>query len=628
MKSIKQTLFFFFLMALTAAALTSCGGISLAADVTPPPDYHPTAVIAQAATAVPAGPAFPLIAPNPAQGTALYTEKCAPCHGTSGMGDGPQAQKLANPVAAIGSPAIARAASLTSWYNVVTQGRMDRFMPTFKSGLTDQQRWDVVAYAFTLSESSKVTTEGADLYKQNCTTCHGDQGRGDSNQSTQELTDLSLVSQKTGTDFFQAVTIGVPPAMPGYNSKLALEQRWSLAAYIRSLAFSTAQPALASAQITPTIQNTPAETPAGTVKVSPVLTMGGSFPAGTKCKLVGYDATTSAVDLTGDLQADGACIFQGVEMPINRIFVATVVYNEVEFNSEVIQIAANQTSLDLPVMIFETSTDASPLTVDRMHIFFEFSQANLVQVVEMFIVSNPTNKVIIASAPGQPVIKFDLPKSATNLQFEDQAGLGQRYVQTSNGFGDTQPILPGAGQHQVIFAYEMPFANSLDIDLSIPLPVQAAVVMSPQGTNVKSAQLADAGVRDVQGASYRLFNGSNLAAGSVLKVTLTGQGGASATTSTAAGFLQTTGLLVGGGILGLALIGVGLWLFRARRPVTVPQEIPETPSAEVEYQDADSLIDAIAALDDIYKAGKIPQVAYQQRRSELKDRLKEILGKE
>jgi len=44
-----------------------------------------------------------------------------------------------------------------------------------------------------------------------------------------------------------------------------------------------------------------------------------------------------------------------------------------------------------------------------------------------------------------------------------------------------------------------------------------------------------------------------------------------------------------------------------------------------ELDDADSIMDAIIALDDLHRAGKIADEAYETRRAELKARLKELL---
>jgi hypothetical protein len=54
----------------------------------------------------------------------------------------------------------------------------------------------------------------------------------------------------------------------------------------------------------------------------------------------------------------------------------------------------------------------------------------------------------------------------------------------------------------------------------------------------------------------------------------------------------------------------------------------EEPGEDVEYDEAESVMDAIIALDDLHRAKKIPDEAYQLRRSELKRRLRELEGRE
>ena len=57
----------------------------------------------------------------------IYAEKCAPCHGDRGLGDGPDAARLPNPVAAIGSPEVARKSIPAEWARIIRDGKMDRF---------------------------------------------------------------------------------------------------------------------------------------------------------------------------------------------------------------------------------------------------------------------------------------------------------------------------------------------------------------------------------------------------------------------------------------------------------------------------------------------------------------------
>jgi hypothetical protein len=44
-----------------------------------------------------------------------------------------------------------------------------------------------------------------------------------------------------------------------------------------------------------------------------------------------------------------------------------------------------------------------------------------------------------------------------------------------------------------------------------------------------------------------------------------------------------------------------------------------------ENENPDDLMDAIITLDDLYKAGEIPEDAYLKRRAELKERLRRLL---
>ena len=76
------------LLAIIAVFLAACN-FTLAEDVTPPPIMSPP-------TPVPTmGPLFPASAPDVANGAAIYVEKCAPCHGDTGLGDGPQGIAIA-----------------------------------------------------------------------------------------------------------------------------------------------------------------------------------------------------------------------------------------------------------------------------------------------------------------------------------------------------------------------------------------------------------------------------------------------------------------------------------------------------------------------------------------------------
>ena len=672
---------------LSAFLLAACGNLSLAADITPPPDYHPPTEPQPVA----AGPSYPLVAPDPSAGAPIFAEKCVPCHGPTGQGDGPQASKLPNPVIAIGDPKVARDASPSSWYTVITQGRLERFMPGFSGSLSDRQRWDVLAYVFTLSNPPDQVTQGKAIYADQCASCHGDQGKGDGPQAAsladkpQDLTAPGGLTQQTASQMFQAIQNGAK-SMPAFAGKLNENQAWAITSFLRSLTFAsvpaasqaaaypapaavaanndqtaTPQPtqeAGATAQVTPsqpegatppgapetpqgapetpqgtprtqavqaTLQGTPGTpqaNPIGTVRGQVNAPQGITVPPGLNVTLFGYDANMQMVlNKVGPLNPDETFTFENVEMPSNWVYMATIDINNMTFNSDVVHAQAGVLEIQLPISVYDTTTDKSQLVVDRMHIFFDFTQPDAVQVVELFIISNPTQHVVVPAKAGQPLINFALPPGATNLQFQDGA-LGQRYIQTETGFGDTQSIQPGNGQHQILFAFDLPYQNKLSLAIPAPLPVTAVVVMVPtSGVKVQSPDLQDSGQRDVQNMTFQVYSGGNIPVGKSVSMTVSGKPDLTQASAAGSKTGSTTGILIGGGIFAVALVGSGLWLFRRRRANLASKSAGEA-AEEVVLDDSDALIDAIAALDDLYKAGDLPETAYQQRRAELKERLK------
>jgi hypothetical protein len=239
------------------------------------------------------------------------------------------------------------------------------------------------------------------------------------------------------------------------------------------------------------------------------------------------------------------------------------------------------------------------------------------------VISNPGNKTVVASAPGQAVLNFTLPSGAANLQFQD-GELGGRFVKTGSGFGDTLSIQPGSGNYQLLFSYEMPYQRKLELVRPVTMNTQAIVILVPEGSvEVEGEGLQDGGTRAVQGVQYHLYNGSSMQPGSEVRLTLSG---APAGKSSVAIASQNTDLIIGLGVLGLVLILASGWLYLRTRPAQTAGEQQALPEVKTPEESPENLMDAILALDDLYKDGKLPEGAYLERRAELKQRLKEKMA--
>ena len=87
---------------------------------------------------------------------------------------------------------------------------------------------------------------------------------------------------------------------------------------------------------------------------------------------------------------------------------------------------------------------------------------------------------------------------------------------------------------------------------------------------------------------------------------------------------QRQTLLIGAGAFGVVLILAGVWMFLRDRNKIDEDDFEESDEEENEFDTAEEVMDAIIALDDLHRAKKIPDEAYQLRREELKARLKEL----
>jgi hypothetical protein len=221
-----------------------------------------------------------------------------------------------------------------------------------------------------------------------------------------------------------------------------------------------------------------------------------------------------------------------------------------------------------------------------------------------------------------------LPEGATNLQRD--IGMEFDDVDISNGFG-ILTVYPSTEQYQILYSFEMPYdKNEVDFDLPIALDTSAIIVMMPEnGVELESSQLMDAGMRDIEGVSYNLYNGSNLQVGDQLGMVVSGKPKAVAVAGeTTSGVDTSTGLVIGLAAFGVVLVGAGVYLWVRNRD----KEDDEFGSEEFhaadlpESENSEDLMDAIITLDELYEKGEIPEGAYLDRRAELKARLQEILG--
>lgn len=233
-------------------------------------------------------PNLVLAAGNAEKGKEIYNKRCWWCHGEKGAGDGPGAEFL-NP------PPRDFTAGVYKWkstpfdeivpseqdfirmikggnnHNAIAgwTGMNGTSMPGWADMLSDQDTADLVAYIkgfaglkdpekppINLSGAIKASTKsienGKRLFKERCSECHGEDGKGD---GTKKLKDdwgartwprnftkaWTFRVSNDPKDIYTRITVGIPGTqMPSFadprsEKKLTDEERWDVANYVNSL---------------------------------------------------------------------------------------------------------------------------------------------------------------------------------------------------------------------------------------------------------------------------------------------------------------------------------------------------------------------------------------------------------
>jgi hypothetical protein len=159
----------------------------------------------------------------------------------------------------------------------------------------------------------------------------------------------------------------------------------------------------------PTVSGTAFPAEPGTIRgVVTNGTPGGLVPGGIEVLLSGFDEDQETYQQSTTVADDGTYVFTDVPAVEGRIYGVTVAYGAVLYYSEGEYLTEDGTAPDLSVTVYETTTDTAALSIERLHVLFDFSVADQVQVIELWVVSNLGDRTIVA-APSRGIIEVSLP---------------------------------------------------------------------------------------------------------------------------------------------------------------------------------------------------------------------------
>ncbi len=248
------------------------------------------------------------------------------------------------------------------------------------------------------------------------------------------------------------------------------------------------------------------------------------------------------------------------------------------------------------------------MRIGRLHLLLEFPGEGVLQVVELWLLSNISDRTVVDP---QGAILVDLPAGAGGLSL-DGGAVGDRFDLTETGFRDRRELIPGENTGELVFSYSLAYDGSLDFVRPVGYPVEAVVVLAPDGGPALTGEgLIDMGVREVGGTALHNYGLGSLGAGEAIALTLRGRAFRSQTTP------ELLPIALGAGALLAALVGVAL-LWRGPRRKPAPVSAPTDEDGTVLW--------AIASLDNEFDQGRIEAEVYRERRRELVRRIQGSSG--
>ncbi|MGD2155401.1 MAG: c-type cytochrome [Anaerolineales bacterium] len=199
---------------------------------TPIPTLIPATLGAEALAPTPTArtvaESYPAGLPSAQDGQALYEEHCASCHGVDGQGEVPNSRDFSD-------VDYMRGETPVEFYNIISEGRGEG-MPGFGEQLTSDQRWNLVYYVWRFSTSEEILRQGAEIYQQDCASCHGEDGRS-MILGAANFSDHRFLANQSPSDLYVVVTQG-EGSMPAWQARLSQDERWAVINYIRTFNYA------------------------------------------------------------------------------------------------------------------------------------------------------------------------------------------------------------------------------------------------------------------------------------------------------------------------------------------------------------------------------------------------------
>lgn len=317
--------------------------------------------------------------------------------------------------------------------------------------------------------------------------------------------------------------------------------------------------------------------------------------------------------------AQGRFVFEDVQVLPGGSYTISIDHLGVFYGAS---LAADNLADELSLTVYETTKDASIIQVERqvMVVAAVDRDDRLVSAIEFVRLSNPTDRTLLPDLTNLEQIsflRFALPPDAAELTVQSDLPGGD-IASIGTGFALTSPVFPGS--HSIDFSYTFPYDDdTLSYRQSL---VQGAgifqVLMPDTIPDMAVPVLNRIGPVNIEGTTYRAYEGRDFSPGQGLQLEITGLPlpgvWSRFSNSVTSGAFWQIAIPVA---LGVTLAATLLWgLLQGNRRGT--GEVAATvPTKPMEATKRATVIQSVAALDEQFQQGTLPETDYHEQRQGL-----------
>ena len=419
-------------------------------------------------------------------GETTFLQNCAPCHGSTGAGDGPvmAAQNLSAP--SLLDPDRIAQGSPADWFRTTRDGRIENLMPPWGNQLTDAQIGDVVAWIWQLSTGPDELAQGALLWDSVAA------GFGDRDWQTLALT----ANHQTWAEAAAANLTELQQPVPT-TGELRLIQR-----YLQSLTLTPAW-------------NNPLRPGSGMLKGRiRQLSPGEPTAPPTEVRLQAQVGETILDTYTVPVADDGTFVLEGVE-PAPRVrWTVQAEQAGLDFDSPPVGFDEFGQAPEPMLDLYLPSSTHAELEVESLQLILAVSGEQLLvgQTVSL-VNTQPWVFTGEAETPGTlPVtVRIPIDPAAEEVTLAD---FGQTRFTAGDGFVlDSAPVYPEVGEHQAVLGYILPWPpTNRRWQQSWPYPVRQATLLITEmpGLESEPAGFVQTGTRELEGRTFTVWQAADL----------------------------------------------------------------------------------------------------------------------